>query len=115
MTTSIKEQKRTRRRARIRARVSGTEKRPRLSVWKGTRSLFLQLIDDDSQKTLVGLSDRGMDGKTKTERASAAGAKLAELAKKKGITKVVFDRGGYIYTGRVRAAAEGARKGGLIF
>lgn len=113
MTTSIKQQKRNRRRARIRARITGTAERPRLSVWKGSRGLFLQLIDDTKDNTLVGVSDRDMSGKTKTQRAHAAGKKIAEQAKAKGITEAVFDRGGYIYIGRVRAAAQGAREGGL--
>lgn len=115
MTKNKKQLQRTRRHARIRAKVSGTADKPRLSLWKGNNMIQLQIIDDVTGKTLVGLNDRSIKGKTKSERAHAAGKKIAELAKAKKITKVVFDRGGFLYTGRVKAAADGAREGGLIF
>ena len=77
--------------------------------------MYAQLIDDDKGMTLVAASTLGAKGKNKTEAAKAIGLELAKLAKSKGITKVTFDRGGFIYTGRVQAVAEGAREGGLEF
>lgn len=77
--------------------------------------MYAQLINDDKGVTIVGASSKGMKGKKKTEAAAAVGIELAKLAKAKGITKVVFDRGGFIYTGRVKALADGAREGGLEF
>ncbi|MDP2651147.1 MAG: 50S ribosomal protein L18 [bacterium] len=97
---------RLRRRGKIRAKISGTAKRPRLSVFKSNTSLYAQLIDDESGVTLAGI--RGADPKE-------LGAGIAKLAKEKKIAKVVFDRGGYIYTGKVRALAESAREAGLEF
>lgn len=76
--------------------------------------MYAQLIDDDKGVTLVSASTKGMKG-NKTKNANAVGAEVAKLAKAKGIVKVVFDRGGFIYTGRVKALAEGAREGGLEF
>ena len=114
---------RLRRHARIRKRVHGTGERPRLAVYRSLRNIEGQVIDDDRHHTLVGLStlapelrggdDPGASGKT--DAARAAGRLLAERARERGITSVVFDRGGYRYHGRVRAFAEGAREGGLIF
>lgn len=105
---------------RIRAKISGTKEQPRLSVFRSNKHIFLQLIDDSSQKTLVSASDLKINppagGKgTKTEIAKEVGKELAKLAKAKKIKKVVFDRGGYKYHGRVKASAEGAREGGLNF
>lgn len=101
---------------RIRAKAVGTKDKPRLSVFRSNKHIFLQLIDDDSKKTLISASDLKIKKKgTKTEIAREIGKKLAEAAKLKKIKKVVFDRGGYKYHGRVKAAAEGAREGGLIF
>lgn len=110
-----KAEKRIRRHGRIRARIKGTAARPRFAVFKSNRSVFGQIIDDEKGKTLAALSDKSAKEKTKTDRARAAGAALAAAAKGKKITKVVFDRGGFIFTGRVRAFAEGAREGGLEF
>lgn len=106
---------RDRRRKRIRAKIAGTEARPRLSIFKSNTAMYAQLINDDKGVTIVGASSKGMKGKKKTEAAAAVGIELAKLAKAKGITKVVFDRGGFIYTGRVKALADGAREGGLEF
>jgi large subunit ribosomal protein L18 len=109
------------RHARVRARVSGTSEIPRLSVFRGLRNLTLQLIDDVSGKTLCGVSGNEIkkpeagDRTGKVAVAFAAGKLLAEKAQAKKITKVVFDRGGYKYHGRVAAAADGAREGGLDF
>jgi large subunit ribosomal protein L18 len=116
MNTSAKKiQDRNRRRARIRAKISGTKDIPRLSVFRSNQYIYGQIIDDVSGTTLVAGSDvKGGKG-TKTVRAKAVGKQLAEMAKAKGITKVVFDRGGFLYRGRVAALADGAREGGLIF
>jgi len=100
---------------RIRAKVSGTAARPRLSVYKSNTRLYAQLIDDVAGVTLAAVSDDTMKGATKTDRAREAGKVLAIAASAKGVQSVVFDRGGYIYIGRVRALAEGAREGGLVF
>ena len=110
-----KTQSRQRRHARIRARVTGTPARPRIALFKSNTRILAQLIDDVNGMTIIGISDSEAKGKTKTERAHKAGELLAEAAKQKGITSAVFDRGGFMYTGRVRAFADGARKGGLIF
>lgn len=106
---------RDRRRKRIRAKVSGSAERPRLSIYKSNVAMYAQLIDDDKGVTLVSASTLGTKGKNKTESAKAVGIEIAKLAKSKGISKVTFDRGGFIYTGRVRAIADGAREGGLDF
>lgn len=107
---------RKRRRARVRSRVCGTATRPRLSVFRSASHLFIQLIDDRESKTLVSVSDREVKGaKNPTETALKAGKLLAQKALNKKIEKVVFDRGGYKYHGRVKAVAEGAREGGLKF
>ncbi len=110
-----KSEQRTRRHRRIRAKVIGTSERPRLAVFKSNSYIYAQLIDDTKGATLAAVSDMGIKGKTKTERAKIAGVTLAKDAKGKSIQAVVFDRGGFIYTGRVRAFAEGAREGGLTF
>lgn len=114
---------RRRRHARIRKKVHGTQSRPRLAVYRSLRNIEGQVIDDDRQHTLVGLSTLAPelresapdDEKGKTKSARAAGKLLAARAMERGITRVVFDRGGYRYHGRVKAFAEGAREGGLIF
>lgn len=106
---------RARRHNRIRAKVSGTSERPRLAIFKSNSYIYAQIIDDTKGTTLSAVSDMGIKAKTKTERAKIAGETLAKLAKAKGLSSVVFDRGGFIYTGRVRAFADGAREGGLIF
>ncbi len=116
MKTNIKVEKRARLHKKIRARVSGTEARPRLAVFRSNRYMYAQLIDDVKQITVASASDIALTGKmTKVERAKTVGVKLAEEAKKKNITTIVFDRGGFSYRGRVQALADGAREGGLIF
>lgn len=113
--TSQKTQKRARLHKRIRSRVAGTAVRPRLAVFRSNQFMYAQIIDDASAKTIASASDiAGMKG-TKTERAQAVGKTLAENAKKAGITSVVFDRGGFKYTGRVKALADAAREAGLTF
>ena len=114
---AIKTQKRDRRHARVRAKVLGTIERPRLSIFRSNKFIYAQIIDDEAGKTLVSASDMEMKGKKKgkIESSKTIGAELAKKAKEKNITKVVFDRGGYLYAGRVKAVAEGAREGGLDF
>lgn len=108
------EQSRKRLHMRIRAKVSGTAERPRLSVYRSNKAIYCQLIDDLQGHTLASATSQGTTG-TKTEQAVAVGKIIAERAKAKGIEAVVFDRGGYRYHGRVRSLAEGAREGGLKF
>lgn len=106
------------RKLRVRAKVSGTKARPRLSVFRSNREIYAQIIDDEMGKTLVSVSakDRAaLKTKTKTERAEGLGEIIAGKALKAKIKKVVFDKSGYKYHGRVKAVAEGARKGGLEF
>ncbi len=107
--------KRNRLHKRIRSRVSGTESKPRLSVFRSNKFMYAQIIDDTTGKTLVSTSDMKDFKGTKNERAFAIGETIAELAKKAGITTVVFDRGGFRYTGRIQSLAEGARSKGLQF
>ncbi len=114
MKQSIISSPRDRRRKRIRAKISGTALCPRLSVYKSNTTTYAQLIDDENAVTLVASSSMGVKG-NKTSSAKAVGVEIAKLAKDKNIAKVVFDRGGFIYTGRIKALAEGAREGGLQF
>ena len=107
---------RTRRHARIRAKVKGTQARPRFAVYKSNRYLHAQLIDDASGKTLVSASTKGLvKTGTKGEAAKKLGEEIAKKAKGAGIDSVVFDRGGFRYTGRVEALASAAREAGLKF
>ncbi|MEN9551914.1 MAG: hypothetical protein RI935_291 [Candidatus Parcubacteria bacterium] len=116
MKTNIKTEKRLRLHKKIRSRVSGTQERPRLAVFRSNKFMYAQLIDDVAQVTLASASDISLTDKvTKVERAKIVGKKLADEAKKKNITTIVFDRGGFSYRGRVQALAEGARQAGLIF
>lgn len=106
-------------RKRIRRIVTGTAERPRLSVFRSNKQIYAQLIDDIAGKTIVAASSRedilGEGAKTKAEEASIVGKILAERAVAAGLNEVVFDRGGYLYHGRVKSLAEGARNGGLKF
>lgn len=119
MDAKIKKEKRERRHKRIRAAIKGTAAKPRLSVFRSNRHMFLQLIDDEKGRSLAQVSDCGKNWNkekgVKAEKAFSLGKKLAELAKKKMIKKAVFDRGGYKFHGRVKAVADGAREGGLEF
>jgi large subunit ribosomal protein L18 len=110
-----KPQKRLRRRRRVRAKVRGTAERPRLSVYRSNRGVFVQLIDDDAGRTVASVSWTESDLRKlgSMEQAKRAGELLAERAKAAGIEVCVFDRGGYRYHGRVAAIADGAREGGL--
>ncbi|MBI2023110.1 50S ribosomal protein L18 [Candidatus Giovannonibacteria bacterium] len=113
----IKRIKRKIRHNRVRAKITGTVARPRLSVYRSSKHVFLQVIDDVSGKTVIGLSDKAVkkDKLTKSDRAFEVGKLIAGVSKEKGIKKVVFDRGGYKYHGRIKKAADGAREGGLEF
>jgi len=112
---------RKRRHRRIRTKISGTSERPRLNVFRSLDHIYAQVIDDVSGNTIASAStiDKGLrldlDGKTKKEQAALVGKTVAERAKVAGISAVLFDRGGYLYHGRVQALAEGAREGGLDF
>jgi len=112
-----KEQHRLKRRKRIRAKVVGTAERPRLAVFRSNKGIYVQLIDDASATTLAAASSQQLDGEagTKKEQAAKVGKLIAERAKDKGVDRVIFDRGGYLYHGRVAALADGAREGGLQF
>ena len=117
MATLTKRQARERRHRRVRGKVAGTAERPRLVVFRSNRGVEAQLVDDVERKTLAAaswLALKGFKG-DKTEQASEVGKLLARNAKKAGIEAAVFDRGGYLYHGRVKALAEGAREGGLRF
>ncbi len=122
MKTELKHQKRYRRHKRIRAKLSGTARIPRLCVFRSNRHIYAQLIDDEKGQTLVSASDlelaktkRAKIKKTKKEIAFEVGKLIAEKALKKKIEKAVFDRAGYKYHGRVKSLAEGARAGSLKF
>ena len=106
---------RDRRHRRVRAKVIGTEARPRLSVYKSNTQLMAQLIDDDKGTTLVAVSSKAEKGKTPRERAEMAAATLAKKADAKGVKRVVFDRGGFQYVGTIKAFADAARAAGLEF
>jgi large subunit ribosomal protein L18 len=117
MTVATRPAKRLRRRRRVRAKITGTAERPRISVFRSNRGVFAQLIDDSSGRTLAAVNWTEDDLKTlpRMEQATRAGALLAERAKAAGVDSAVFDRGGYRYHGRVKALAEGAREAGLTF
>lgn len=111
-----KRTKRIVRHARIRARVAGTASTPRLAVYRSNKHLYAQIIDDASGKTLVSTNDLALKLKgKKSVAADAIGAELAKKAVEKKIKKVVFDRGGFLYAGRIKMLADAARKGGLEF
>ena len=117
MTVVTKRQARLRRRRRVRARVTGTAERPRLSVYRSNRGVFAQLIDDGKGHTVAAVNwiEPDLRKLTASEQAKRAGELLAERAKAAGVATCVFDRGGYQYHGRVQALAEGAREGVLVF
>jgi large subunit ribosomal protein L18 len=115
MTVATRPARRLRRRRRVRAKVRGTAQRPRISVFRSNRGVFLQLVDDDAGRTLAAANwtEPELKDLPRMEQATRAGALLAERAKAAGIQRAVFDRGGYRYHGRVRAVAESAREAGL--
>jgi large subunit ribosomal protein L18 len=117
MSVITKEARRLRRRRRVRAQVSGTAERPRVSVFRSNRGISAQLVDDVAARTLASVNWTEPELRTlaPTPRATRAGELLAERAKAAGVATAVFDRGGYRYHGQVKAFAEGAREGGLAF
>ncbi len=118
MSKLSQNKKREIRHRRVRSKISGTAERPRLSIFKSNRFIYAVLVDDTIGKTLLSSSSQGLKAKDKTSKVEAStnvGKDLAGKALAQKITEVVFDRGGYQYTGRVKAVAEGAREGGLKF
>ena len=122
MITKIdKNTDRKKRHERVRSKIAGTKECPRLCVYRSLNHIYAQIIDDSEGKTLAACSTMEKDvkplieGKKKSEQAKVVGLELAKKATAKGIENVVFDRGGYIYTGRVQSLADGAREGGLKF
>ncbi len=115
MSTATKPAQRLRRRRRVRAKIIGTEQRPRISVFRSNRGIAAQLIDDASGRTLaaVNWTEPDLRGLKPLEQAARSGALLAERAKAAGVDTAVFDRGGYQYHGRVKAFADGVREGGI--
>ena len=118
----VKQQKRIRRHKRVRTKIKGTAKVPRLCVFRSAKHIYAQLIDDEKGMTISSASDleiKKMKGKPKKEKAKEVGKLIAKKAKNlpagRQVEKVVFDRGGYKYHGRIKSLAEGAREGGLIF
>ncbi|PCH91636.1 50S ribosomal protein L18 [Candidatus Kaiserbacteria bacterium] len=115
MDTKEKTLRLLRRRKRVRAKISGTAARPRLAVYRSNTQITGQLIDDEAQVTLAAVSTKTQKGATPREKSIAAGAAIAEAAKGKKITTIVFDRGGYLYAGNIKAFADAAREAGLTF
>jgi large subunit ribosomal protein L18 len=119
MRTSAKLSRRQNIRYRIRTKIAGTAQKPRLSVFRSNRDIYVQLIDDDNSATIAAASSREKDivaqAGNKVEKSKLVGKSIARKAKELGIENVVFDRGGNLYHGRVKAVAEGAREGGLVF
>jgi large subunit ribosomal protein L18 len=110
-----REQQRYRRHLRVRKRVMGTAERPRLVVFRSLKHISAQLVDDVARRTIATVTSTTLESGKKTEKSTAVGKLIAAKAKDAGITKVVFDRAGYKYHGRVKAVADGAREGGLEF
>jgi large subunit ribosomal protein L18 len=112
-------EQRYRRHLRVRKKVAGTAERPRLVVFRSLKHVYAQLVDDDARRTMVGVSDQSkgleVEGTGKVAKGFAVGKLLAQRAQEAGVSRVVFDRAGYIFHGRVKAVADGARKGGLEF
>lgn len=121
MTKKTRTEARIRRHSRVRKNIQGSPARPRLNVYRSSAEIYCQVIDDEAGNTLASASSIDGElrpklvGKTKTEQAKVVGQTLAQRAKDKGISTVVFDRGGFRYIGRVKALADGAREGGLVF
>ena len=117
MSVQTKEEARQRRHRRVRAKVSGTADRPRLAVYRSNAHIYVQLIDDATGRTVAAASsgEKQVAGTKRAEGPAAVGKLIAERAKAAGVETVVFDRGGYLYHGRVKALADAAREGGLTF
>lgn len=108
-------QRRNKIKTRIRGKVSGTAARPRMTVFRSNKQIYVQLIDDEAGKTLCASSSKGLEDAPKIEMAAKVGKAIAEKALAAGITEVVFDRNGYLFHGRVKSLADAAREGGLKF
>ena len=119
MRTTVKAERRSRIKRGIRKKIFGTAERPRLSVFRSNTAIYAQIINDDLGVSIASMSSRAKDFEsfsgTKTEKSEKVGQILAQKAKEKGVEKIVFDRNGYKYHGRIEALARGARDGGLIF
>ncbi len=113
--TTKKQQRRIRIKYRVRNKISGTTARPRLSVFRSNKQIYAQIINDETASTLAAASSLGLEAMPKMEQAAKVGELIAQKALEAGITEVVFDRNGYLYHGRVKEVADGARKGGLKF
>ena len=113
MTTKIERRRKIK--TRIRGKISGTAQRPRMTVFRSNKQIYVQLIDDIAGKTLAAASSRNIEGGNKKEQAAQVGAEIAKKAQEAGITTVVFDRNGYLYHGRIKELADAARNGGLKF
>jgi len=111
-----KTEKRQKIKRRVRRNIFGTAERPRLSVYRSNKEIYAQLVDDNAGVTIASASSREkVEGATKTEKANSVGKLIAEKAKAKGVETIVFDRNGFVYHGRIKALADGAREGGLKF
>lgn len=110
-----KTEKRNRRHRKVRSKVVGTADRPRLSVFKSNQYMYAQLIDDEKGITIVGVHSKESKAKTPKDKAKDVGKRIAKKAQEKNIKNVVFDRGGYIFTGKIKVLADSAREEGLIF
>jgi large subunit ribosomal protein L18 len=110
-----REQQRYRRHLRVRKKVTGTAERPRLVVFRSLKHISAQLVDDVARRTIATVTSTDLQSGKKTDKSTEVGRRIAAKAKAAGITKVVFDRAGYQYHGRVKAVADGAREGGLEF
>jgi len=108
-------QRRNKIKTRVRGKISGTAQRPRMTVFRSNKAIYVQLVDDLAGTTLVSASSKGLEGGTKSEVAAKVGDAVAQKALAAGITEVVFDRNGYLFHGRVKSLADAARKGGLKF
>ena len=113
--TTKKVERRIKIKYRVRNKISGTTERPRLTVFRSNKQIYVQIINDETATTLVSASSLGMEAMPKKEQAAKVGEAVAKKALEAGITAVVFDRNGYLYHGRVKELADGARKGGLKF
>lgn len=111
----LKSEKRIKRHKRIRAKISGTALRPRLAVFKSNKYIYVQAIDDENAVTIATANSQNSKAKTSKEQATETGKNIAEILKTKKITSVVFDRGGFLYTGSVKVLADAAREAGLKF
>ena len=113
MTTKI--ERKLKIKTRVRGKITGTAERPRMTVFRSNKQIYVQVIDDLAGKTLAAASSRGMEAMPKKEQAAKVGQEIAKKAQEAGVTAVVFDRNGYLYHGRIKELADAARNGGLKF